>query len=200
MTRGGLAWLGVALLLGAVALAGWCMPGNVPRESVDWQPAQAFAQPWRAFTAVGVHYSGRHLGVNLGGLAITALLGLVARTPMSLAWSWIAAWPLTHFGLLIEPHLLHYGGLSGVLHAGVAVVVTFLLVTGTRAQRAIAGALALGLVAKLLGEAPWGEPLRHPAGWNIAIAPLAHATGAGAGAVCATLALLLTRAAAPRHV
>lgn len=194
MTRGvadGAAWVGVALLLGAAALVGWPMA----RDALDWQPGLALAEPWRAVTAVGVHYSGQHLGVNLAGLAVTALFGVVARAPASLAWAWLAAWPLTQFGLLVKPALLHYGGLSGVLHAGFAVIVAFLLITGTRAQRWVASAVLIGGAAKLLNEAPWGPALRHPAGWDIAIAPLAHTTGALAGALCAAIALAWSRRA-----
>ena len=194
MTRGDAgraAWVGVALLLAAVALVGW----PVPRDALDWQPGRAFAEPWRAVTAVGVHYSGQHLGVNLAGLFVTALFGVVARAPVLLAWAWLAAWPLTQFGLLAKPELLHYGGLSGVLHAGFAVVVVFLLAVGTRAQRWIASAVLIGGVAKLLNETPWGPALRHPAGWDIAIAPLAHTTGALAGGVCAVIALGWSRRA-----
>ncbi|MBC8057927.1 MAG: hypothetical protein H7Y61_15250, partial [Rhizobiales bacterium] len=112
------------------------------------------------------------------------------RVPVRLAVAWLAAWPLTQLGLLIRPELAHYGGLSGVLHAGVAIVLTFLLINGTRAQRAVSGAVAIGLTAKLLSEAPWGAVLRHPPEWDIAIAPLAHTTGAVAGVVCAVVAML----------
>ncbi|MEP7100829.1 MAG: hypothetical protein ABI781_09985 [Burkholderiales bacterium] len=196
MTRGASAWLAVAALLGACALAGWA----VPHESIDWQPALAFAQPWRALSAVGVHYSAQHLAANLGGVLLAGAFGLVARVPVRLAWAWLAAWPLTHIGLLLKPELAHYGGLSGVLHAGVAIVITFLLITGTRAQRAVAAAVLIGFGAKLLNEAPWGEALRHPAGWDIAIAPLAHTTGAIAGAACAVIALLWPhQTASPPH-
>lgn len=194
MTRaaaGRAAWAGVALLLAAFALVGWPMPRN----ALDWQPALAFTEPWRAVSAVGVHYSGQHLGVNLAGLLVTALFGVVARAPASLAVAWLAAWPLTQFGLLTKPELLHYGGLSGVLHAGFAVIVVFLLVTGTRAQRGVAAAVLIGGAAKLLNEAPWGPALRHPAGWDIAVAPLAHTTGALAGALCAAIALAWPRRA-----
>lgn len=194
MTRcvaGRVAWVGLALLLAALALAGWPMP----RDALDWQPALAFTEPWRAVTAVGVHYSGQHLGVNLAGLVVTALFGVVARAPAPLAAAWLAAWPLTQFGLLVKPELRHYGGLSGVLHAGFAGIVVFLLVTGTRAQRGVAAAVLVGGAAKLLNEAPWGPALRHPAGWDIAIAPLAHTTGALAGALCAALAMVWSRRA-----
>ena len=184
------AWVGVALLLGACALAGWPLDRTV----IDWQPQRAASEPWRAVSAVGVHYSGQHLGVNLVGLAITALYGFVAHVRLRLAVAWLAAWPLTQAGLLMRPELAHYGGLSGVLHAGVAAVTLALLLTGTRAQRVIAAAVATGLIAKLLGEAPWGPVLRHPPEWDIAVAPLAHTTGALAGTVCSTLVLWLHRA------
>ena len=192
MTRaavGRAAWVGVALLLAAGALVGWPMA----RDALDWQHALAFTEPWRAVTAAGVHYSGQHLGVNLAGLVVTASFGVVARAPATLAVAWLAAWPLTQFGLLVKPELLHYGGLSGVLHAGFAVIVVFLLVTGTRAQRWVAGAVLIGGTAKLLNEAPWGPALRHPAGWDIAIAPLAHTTGALAGALCTAIVLVCSR-------
>ena len=46
-----------------------------------------------------------------------------------------------------------------------------------------------GLVIKLWTEQPWGPPLRHTAEWDIAVAPLAHATGALAGLLCGAVAL-----------
>jgi len=81
--------------------------------------------------------------------------------------------------------LTAYGGLSGLLHAGV-VVATLQLLRAERGRRRWIGAgLAAGLLAKLLLEAPWAGPLRQVPGWDIAIAPLAHATGALAGGLCA---------------
>jgi len=173
-------------MFAACALAGW----PVPREALDWQPALALTQPWRAFTAVGVHYSSLHLVGNLAGIALAAVYGIAAMVPARLAWAWLAAWPLTHLGLLVRPDLLHYGGLSGVVHAGVAAIVVWVLATGrTRAQRWVGALVAIGFIAKLLSEAPWGDTLRHPSGWDIAVAPLVHTTGAFAGALCALIAI-----------
>jgi rhomboid family GlyGly-CTERM serine protease len=182
------AWVGVALFFGACAMAGW----RVPHESIDWQPALAFSQPWRAFSAVGVHYSSAHLIGNLAGIALAGLYGIAAMVPGRLAWAWLAAWPLTHLGLLAKPDLLHYGGLSGVVHAGVAAIVVWVLATGrTRAQRWVGALVAIGFVAKLLSESPWGDTLRHPQGWDITVAPIVHTTGALAGALCALIALTM---------
>jgi len=86
-----------------------------------------------------------------------------------------------------------------VLHAGVAAIVVWVLATGrTRAQRGVGVAVAIGLIAKLVSETPWGPSVRHSAGWDIAVAPLAHTTGALAGALCALAALVIIRRAPPR--
>ena len=194
MNAGSRGWVGVAAGFAACALLG----GLIDPALIDWQPALAWRQPWRAFSAIGVHYSAAHLVGNLAGVALAGVFGVAALVPARLAWAWLAAWPLTHFGLLIRPDLAHYGGLSGVVHAGVAIVIVFVLVSGTRRQRLVGSAVLIGFCAKLLSEAPWGEALRHPAGWDIAVAPLVHTSGALAGAVCAVLALGSWRATALR--
>lgn len=185
--RGATAWVGVTAWFVACAFLGW----PVNREAIDWQPALAFTHPWRAFTAVGVHYSLQHLIGNLAGVALAGVFGVAALVPARMAWAWLAAWPLTQLGLLVKPELAHYGGLSGVVHAGVAIVIVFVLATGTRKQRLVGSAVLIGFCGKLLSESPWGEALRQPAGWDIAVAPIAHATGALAGATCALIALML---------
>ena len=183
----GRAWGGLAALLGVIALAGWAMP----REALDWQPALALSQPWRALSAVAVHYSPLHLLANLAGAAVVGALGIAASAPRWSTWAWAIAWPLTQFGLLLEPALLHYGGLSGVLHAGVAVTAVALLSAPNMPTRRLVGlALLAGLVVKVVLEAPWGAPLRYPAGIDIAVAPLAHASGLVAGLLCAVVARL----------
>ena len=173
-------WLAVAL---ALAL-GTTLAAIAPAAALDWQPALAWREPWRAWTAAFVHYSALHLAANAAGLMLVAALGVAARVPRQAALAWFLAWPLTQFGLLVQPALLHYGGLSGVLHAGVAVAALHLAWRGRRGERWIGAALLGGLVLKVISEAPWGAPLRHPAGWDIAVAPAAHACGLAAGLLC----------------
>ena len=186
MNRAGLWWLRLAAAFAAASLiAEW-----LPAPWLDWQPALASTEPWRAFTAAWVHWSALHLGVNLLGAAVVAALGLAARLPAAAAAAWLAAWPLTQAGLAVQPALLHYGGLSGVLHAGVAVAALWLLVRDSGRRRALGAAVMAGLVLKVLLEQPWGPPLRTGGGWDIATAPLAHATGLLAGLLCAGIALL----------
>ncbi|MBA4175865.1 MAG: rhombosortase [Leptothrix sp. (in: Bacteria)] len=189
LSRPGHAWAGLAAGLAAAALLGWWLPAPL----LDWQPALVRHEPWRAFSAAFVHWSDTHLAANLAGTAVLAALGLAGRLPARATLAWLLAWPLTHLGLAVMPTLTHYGGLSGVLHAGVAVAATWLVATAAGTRRRIGAAIAVGLLLKLLLEEPWGAPLRAGSGWDIATAPLAHATGALAGLLCAAVVLAWPR-------
>lgn len=181
------AWGALALLFALLALGGWWLDARV----LDWQPALAAREPWRAFTAVAVHYSPLHLGANLAGAVLVGALGVVARVPWRIVLAWALAWPLTQLGLLLRPELAHYGGLSGVLHAGV-VAAALWLVVHDRGRRQLIGVGILGVVlVKIIGEAPWGPAVQTRDGWDIAIAPFSHASGAFCGLLCARLSLLL---------
>jgi hypothetical protein len=130
--------------------------------------------------------------MNGVGAALLALLGHRAGLGGRAVLAWALAWPLTHGGLLAQPALLHYGGLSGVLHAGLGVVLVGLWRSGADSPggeagrglsrpRAVALGLGLGLLCKLASEAAWVAPLHHEPGWDFAVAPLAHVTGSVAG-------------------
>jgi rhomboid family GlyGly-CTERM serine protease len=163
------AWPALAAGLALLALLAW----HLPRTGLDWQPSLAWQEPWRAWSAAAVHLSPQHLLANLAGCAVLAWVGRRAALPPRAALAWLLAWPLTQLGLLVlAPTLVHYGGLSGVLHAGAAVLGLSLL---------------RGLALKLALEQPLGAPLRQVPGWDIAIAPAAHLSGALAGAICALL-------------
>jgi rhomboid family GlyGly-CTERM serine protease len=179
----GRAWAGLAAALALGAAVAFAVdPG-----ALDWQPALAAHEPWRAWSAAWVHFSALHLAANLAGCAVVAALGVVARVPPRIVVAWFVAWPLTQAGLLARPDLLHYGGLSGVLHAGVAAVALHLIVATRGTRRRIGIAVFAGLLLKVLLETPWGAALRHPAGWDVAVAPFAHASGLVAGATLAAL-------------
>jgi len=183
------AWCGVALALALPALvlgASPLDPALAPplhaallwtRDAAQHAPWQGL---WRCWTAAWVHGSAVHLATNLAAVLLVALLGVVARVPPSAACAWVAAWPLTQLGLLIDARLPAYGGLSGVLHAGVAVVAVWLLCVAPRA-RGLGGLLLAGLMLKVGIDAPWREALVASPGLGIAVAPLAHATGLLAG-------------------
>jgi rhomboid family GlyGly-CTERM serine protease len=180
-------WLFTALLMLLAVAGGLFSPGRL-----DWQPALWSAQPWRWWTAAAVHHSALHLLANLLGAAALGWLAWSARADTAMTLAWALAWPLTHLGLALRPDLLHYGGLSGVLHAGVAVIGVHLL----RQRRSAWGAaLLIGLAVKLLLEQPWGPATQRASGWDIAVAPWGHLSGAVAGLACAALVWATTRTA-----
>jgi rhomboid family GlyGly-CTERM serine protease len=179
------AWCALAIVFGACSLATWLLVHlGLSHTNLDWQPTLWLSQPWRLYTAAWVHYSPMHLGGNLLALALVAWLGAAARMRGSATLAWLFSMPLCHLALLARPEVLHYGGLSGISHAGVAVVVSWLLLHGRPVQRRIATLLGLGLIAKIWTESPGGEGLRVVAGWDIAVVPWAHASGVVAGVLC----------------
>lgn len=184
MTTSSRAWPTLAAVLAAAALALWF----APREWLDWQPRHALDQPWRLWSAAFVHWSGQHLAANLLGCAVVAAFGVAAGVPRAAAVAWLLAWPLTHAALVLQPQLLSYGGLSGVLHAGVAIAALHLVWRAQASRRAIGWAVLAGLTLKLLLEKPWPGPTLTPPGWDIRIAPLAHVTGTVAGLLCGAVA------------
>jgi len=181
------AWASLAIGLALGAMLVW----PAPREALDWQPQLALSQPWRLWTAAFVHWSPMHLQANLLGCVAVAAFVVAARVPCHATWSWLVAWPLTQATLALQPLLLHYGGLSGVLHAGVAVTALDLVVQAGWRRRAIGWAVFAGLAIKLASERPWIGPTQVVVGWDIAIAPLVHLTGTAAGLLCGAVALAI---------
>ena len=187
----GRAWAALAAVLAAASLLAVVLPANL----LDWQPDLAISEPWRAITAAFVHWSDQHLLTNLFAAAVVGAYGWAAQVPRAQALAWLAAWPLSHLMLLVRPELAHYGGLSGMLHGGVAITCLWLLLRAHGGRRVVGALVTLGLLVKLARETPWGPALQHPEEWDIAVAPLAHSTGALAGLLCGALALWFTRAA-----
>lgn len=177
-------WPALCAALAALALLAW----PLPREWLDWQPALVAAQPWRAVTAAFVHWTPLHLGANLAGCAVIALLGWRAALGGRAVAAGLVALPLTQLGLLLRPELLHYAGLSGVLHALVAIAAPTMLMRGGR-ERWIGAGILVGLAAKLVLEHPLGPVLRATPDFDFPVAPFAHLSGALSGAIAWALTM-----------
>lgn len=188
--RGSLTWPACSAALAVFAVLSY----STARTTLDWQPALADDEPWRLWSAAFVHWSSAHLLANLAGCAAVGAFGWAAHAGRRAVLAWMLSWPIAHAALALQPALDHYGGLSGVLHAGVAVAAMGLLDQG--GTRARIGVLVLaGLALKIVLEQPWAQALVAVPGADFAVAPLAHATGAIAGVLCA---LMLKPAPAPR--
>jgi len=179
-----LGWVEMAVLLagGSLIAATW------DPHLLDWQPELAWQQPWRWWSAAWVHWSDGHRWANVAGTALVAALGWRVPCDRPDALAWFAAWPLTQLGLVMQPELKHYGGLSGVLHAGVVIAALSLVQRERGLRRALGAAILLAVALKIVIEHPWQGALQRVAGWDIAIAPAAHLTGAAAGLACAAFA------------
>ena len=182
---GTLGWWTVAACLALGSLAAWW----VDAARLDWQPDLAATQPWRWWTGAWVHWSWGHLAANLTGTALIGALGARAHADRADAWAWFAAWPITQLGLLLQPALLRYGGLSGVLHAGVVIAAIGLVQRESGLRRGVGALILAGVALKVGLEQPWQGPLRETPGWSIAIAPAAHLSGAVAGLLCGLAAV-----------
>jgi len=185
-----------------VALRTWLPQGSVPLDApvTHWpplaqglvmQPEAGLAQPpWVWWTTVWLHGSLPHLWRNLAGLALVAALGVLVRPSRAAAQAAWLAWPLTQAGMLAQPTLTSYVGLSGVLHASVAVLALHALTMrpdvspmGPSLGGLRVGGLALltGLMAKVLMENPWQHALVASTSSAINVAPWAHLSGCVAG-------------------
>jgi membrane associated rhomboid family serine protease len=197
----GAAWvvLCVSSCLAAVAVTAACArlgepPSATPlAQLLDWQPALGLSEPWRLWTCAWVHGSVRHLLVNVAGDAVLAFVGWRARLSPAAALAWLLAWPGTQLLMAaigsqrLAAAMPHYFGLSGVLHAGVVVLGLSLAWPPAhtharpRRERWIGLAIVVGTLAKVALEAPWTLAPHADEALGIAVAPIAHACGFGAG-------------------
>lgn len=185
-------WTLLCAALAALALLAWPWP----RDLLDWQPDRLARQPWRAISAAFVHWTPVHLGVNLAGCGVIGLLGHRGALGRREAAAGLIALPLTQLGLLLRPDLLHYGGLSGELHALVVIAALALLPRPGR-ERLVGLALLLGLGAKLALEHPFGPALRSAPGLDFPVAPFAHTSGAMAGLLAGAITMRRFRIRSP---
>jgi hypothetical protein len=186
--------------------------------SLDLQPRLGMAQPWRLLSAAWVHWGTEHLTANVLGAVALAWLGWAARMSRGAALAWLLAWPLTHVLLLglgglgatalasiglshnvadaLTSTPTHYGGLSGVLHAGVSIVGIWLVLTNHDAKRWAGAALCFAAVGKVAWEAT--RPARTLGSLAdatpVTSVTAAHAAGLLAGALCAIVALAVLEA------
>ena len=131
-----MAWVMLTALLcaGAAVVTAMSAEGGVVQataplaNALDWQAALGLREPWRLWTCAWVHWSAAHLLVNLVGAIVVAFVGWRARLSAAAALAWFLAWPATQLAMAalgsgrVAAAMPHYGGLSGVLHAGVVVL------------------------------------------------------------------------------
>ena len=177
--RGGFQPPRLTLFLGAVMAAAYLLLGPAPAGLMLDRQAVANGEIWRLLTGHLVHADAAHLSWNLGAFLVLSGLyelqerpgpgryfGLLAAAALAVdAWFW---W--------LQPGLLVYCGLSGVLNGFFAVLTVFLWRRTRHPAIALAG---LAAVAKIAVEAGLGASLLPTTAWTAV--PGAHAAGFAAG-------------------
>ena len=123
-----------------------------------WHRASSPLEIWRIWTSAGLHWSPWHLGANLLGCLVLAAWGRACNLGVQPTMAWLLAWPMTQASLWLTSDIQHYGGLSGVLHAGVAIGAAQLLTRPRHVERRVGLWVLLGLCIKLLSETPITAP------------------------------------------
>ena len=179
------AWAACCLAWAVLSLGFHALSGG----AWEWRYDLAWGEPWRWWSAAWVHFGATHLAMNLAGCGVVAALGRAARLGSLWVWAWVLAWPLSHLGLLLHEPGLAFRGLSGVLHAGVAVASVALIGAQDRRQRRWGGILAVGLALKVLWELPQPGDWALGPGGDFVVATGAHVGGVLSGwAVASALA------------
>lgn len=185
-----LLWWAVGLCLAVPAC--WLDPVPLSQPIMSWpaqaqtwvmQPVAGWHQPlWSWWTTAWLHGSDRHLQQNLIGTGFVLLLGSTPHARLSCAVAWLMAWPLTHLLMLLQPGLDSYVGLSGVLHAGLAVWCMHQITqTETAGFKWMGWIVLAGMICKIFMENPWQRALIQPTGSDITVAPWAHLSGLFSG-------------------
>ncbi|MEN9893771.1 MAG: hypothetical protein RLY78_4066 [Pseudomonadota bacterium] len=183
----------LTLNLGALALLAWL--GH--EADAGWRVVRAWALAWPLTHLLLWLLLGAQLCLTGGAAVAVPALAVEAGATGRVAFGAGGAGLLAD-GLCGRPWPLHhYGGLSGVLHAGVAVLAVALWRAPDAARRRVGRVLAAGLLVKLLAEQPWGPVLSWDAGLGMARVPLAHLAGALAGLACGAALALGPVAASP---
>ena len=163
---------------------------------LQWDAMQWPQRPWTLWTASLVHLSGGHLLANLLALGALAVLGWSLRAGKAAAVALLVAWPLSTLALLAWPQVQQYSGLSGLIHAALAVLWAHAAVQ--RKAWPLSFVLLAGMGLKLLTEHAWSVPVAFDIGWGFNVVYAAHLGGTLAGAACGLGAGVWHRAAASR--
>ena len=197
MKRSGSWLLLCALHAVASMLLWWAREGVV--DVFIWRADGWTAQPWTLWTSAWVHLNTPQLIFNQIALGALTAFAWVVRPNWTCTLAWLLAWPLGQLSLLWWPQIGYAVGLSGLLHAGVAVLAVQLLrrrIPIPKAKR-WGGLLALVLLGKLLLERGWAYPVVWDGANDMSVVQAAWFSGTLAGGLLGALtaggAVLLTR-------
>lgn len=181
-------WLLLCALHGVASMLLW-WAGDEVVQTMIWRADGWTTQPWSLWTSAWVHLNTPQLIVNQIALGTLAAFAWVVRPTLACTLAWLLAWPLAQASLLWWPHIGYAVGLSGPLHAGAMVLAVLLILRriAIPKSRRWGSLLALGVLAKLVVEQGWSNPVVWDSSNNISVVRAAHFTGAVWGLLLASL-------------
>jgi len=185
-------WLLPTIISGIAVIA--ASFGDTGRETLSFlRPAITDGEFWRLATGHFVHLGWPHLILNLAGLSLVwYIVGAAFRVRQ-----WLIVIAVTVIGMdigfwFLEPQLISYVGLSGLLHGLLAAGIVGEFRSG-RMEIRVLGAL---VIAKLVYEQLFGPLPGSEATSGGAVIVASHAYGAVCGAITAAILLIRVRARA----
>lgn len=194
-------WLLLCMLHGVASMLLWWARDSAV-DLLTWQAHGWTTRPWTLWTTVWVHLNTPNLIANQLALGALTALAWMMRPPLGAALAWLLAWPLTQLMLPLWPQIGYAVGLAGLLHAGTAVMVVYLVAQRVPVARARRWGSLLGvsLLGKLWLESAWSYPVIWDTSNEMSVVQAAHLTGALWGLVLALFAMLASDRVSRWHV
>lgn len=150
-----------------------------------WHADSAWSTPWTWWSSAWVHLNTAHLIGNQIALGLLAGLAWIVRPSRRSTWLWLLCWPLLQLSLLVWPQIGYAVGLTGLLHAGAAILGVDLLLRRIRIPKARrwGGLIVLALFMKLYLEHAWRQPVVWSVADDMAVVQALHLSGALWGAL-----------------
>lgn len=183
-------WLSLCVLHAVASMLVWWWGERLAAWMI-WRADDWTDRPWSLWTSAWVHMNTQHLISNQLAVGALAAMAWVLRPGLRASLAWLVTWPLIPLVLPYWSHIGYYAGLSGLVHAAVAVVGVYLVAGRANVPMARRWGLMLlgGLWVKLLIERGWHWPVVWSDNLGISVVQASHLVGAVFGMV-AMLAVL----------
>lgn len=181
-------WLALCMLHAVASMLVW-WAGEPLAWQATWRADHWFQSPWTLWTSAWVHMNTPHLIGNQMAVGALAAMAWLLKPHAGAGVAWLLSWPLMVLCLLNWPQVGHYAGLSGLVHAAVAIVGLHLVLGEMRIPKAQrwGAMLLLGLLVKLGLERAWHWPVVWSDADDMSVVQAAHLAGAGVGLLAAGL-------------
>ena len=177
-----IAWLLLCMLHGVASMLVWWGQASAV-DLLTWRADDWTVRPWTLWTSAWVQVNTPQLIANQIALGALTAFAWVIRPGRVSALAWWACWPLTQAAMALWPQIGYSAGLSGLLHAGAAVLAMQLLWRRTAVPKARrwGGLLLLALVGKMLLEQGWAYPVVWSESNGTSVVQAAHLVGTAWG-------------------